>query len=65
MCCNIIPFPTLNYASREEWVNANTQPTSQQFGNIFGSDRRDTKQDQYNLKRHQRWYLPDVLKGHI
>jgi len=43
----------------------NPPPTSQQFGNIFGSDGRNTNPDKYNLKRHQRWHLPDVLKGHI
>ena len=41
-----------------------TEPSLQQYENIFGPAGRDVKQDQQRHKRHQRWHLPDALKGH-
>lgn len=40
-----------------------TQPTLEQYENIFGPAARDIKFDLQRNKRHQRWHLPDVLKG--
>jgi hypothetical protein len=40
-----------------------TTPSIQQYENIFGPVARDIKQDSQRHKRHQRWHLPDVLKG--
>lgn len=40
-----------------------TLPSIQEYENIFGPVARDIKQDSQRHKRHQRWHLPDVLKG--
>ena len=42
----------------------NTQPTLEMYENIFGPAGRDVKIDSQRHKRHQRWHLPDALKGH-
>lgn len=42
---------------------SDTMPTLQQWENIFGPAARDIKQDSQRHKRHQRWHLPDALKG--
>jgi hypothetical protein len=34
-----------------------------QYENVFGPAVRDIKWDSQRHKRHQRWHLPDVLKG--
>jgi hypothetical protein len=34
------------------------------YENIFGPAGRDIKTDTQRHKRHQRWHLPDALKGH-
>lgn len=34
------------------------------YENIFGPAGRDIKIDSQRHKRHQRWHLPDALKGH-
>jgi len=34
-----------------------------QYENIFGPAVRDIKWDEQRHKRHQRWHLPDALKG--
>ena len=39
------------------------EPTLQQYENIFGPAARDIKLDSQRHKRHQRWHLPDALKG--
>ena len=39
-------------------------PTLEQYEAIFGPSGRDVKQDSQRHKRHQRWHLPDALKGH-
>lgn len=39
------------------------QPTIEDWENMFGPAGRDVKQDPQRSKRHQRWHLPDVLKG--
>lgn len=39
------------------------QPTLDQYESIFGPAGRDVKVDSQRHKRHQRWHLPDALKG--
>lgn len=39
------------------------QPSMQDYERIFGPAARDIKQDYQRNKRHQRYHLPDVLKG--
>lgn len=39
------------------------QPTLEQYESIFGPAGRDVKIDSQRHKRHQRWHLPDALKG--
>jgi len=46
------------------YTGTNTEPSLQQYENIFEPAGRDVKQDQQRHKRHQRWHLPDALKGH-
>jgi len=36
----------------------------QDYENVFGPSTRNIKQDSQCHKRHQRWHLPDALKGH-
>tara|TARA_Y100000389_G_scaffold192889_1_gene220954 strand:- start:41431 stop:45861 length:4431 start_codon:yes stop_codon:yes gene_type:complete len=45
------------------YTGSNTQPTLEQYENIFGPAARDIKVDHQRHKRHQRWHLPDALKG--
>ena len=40
-----------------------TEPTLQDYENVFGPSARDIKTDLQRFKRHGRWHLPDVLKG--
>ena len=44
-------------------ASVETGPSLEQYENIFGPVARDIKQDSQRHKRHQRWHLPDVLKG--
>ena len=39
------------------------EPQLGDWENIFGPAGRDVRVDQQRHKRHQRWHLPDVLKG--
>ena len=45
------------------YTGSSTQPSLEQYENIFGPAARDIKLDQQRHKRHQRWHLPDALKG--
>lgn len=45
-------------------TGTNTQPSLEMYENIFGPAGRDVKIDSQRHKRHQRWHLPDALKGH-
>ena len=45
------------------YTAASTDPTIQDYENVFGPSARDIKQDLQRFKRHGRWHLPDVLKG--
>jgi hypothetical protein len=38
-------------------------PASADYEAIFGPSGRDIKRDEQRSKRHQRWHLPDMLKG--
>lgn len=40
-----------------------TKATLEQYENVFGPAAREIKFDTQRNKRHQRWHLPDVLKG--
>ena len=40
-----------------------TESMMQAYENIFGPAARDIKLDTQRHKRHQRWHLPDALKG--
>jgi len=44
-------------------MGTSTNPSQADFENLFGPAGRDVKQDDMRHKRHQRWHLPDVLKG--
>jgi len=46
------------------YTSTDTNATLDQYANIFGPAGRDIKLDQQRHKRHQRWHLPDALKGH-
>ena len=46
------------------YTSTGDQPTLDQYESIFGPAGRDVKQDLQRHKRHQRWHLPDALKGH-
>ena len=45
------------------YTGTGDQPTLAQYEAIFGPAGRDIKIDSQRHKRHQRWHLPDVLKG--
>ena len=45
-------------------TGTNTEPTLAMYENVFGPAGRDVKLDSQRHKRHQRWHLPDALKGH-
>ena len=45
------------------YTSASSDPTIQDYENIFGPSARDIKTDLQRFKRHGRWHLPDVLKG--
>ena len=45
-------------------MGADTSVTMGDYENIFGPAARDIKTDSQQHKRHQRWHLPDALKGH-
>jgi hypothetical protein len=45
------------------YTGAHRSPSIQDYEAIFGPSARDIKQDNQRFKRHQRWHLPDVLKG--
>ena len=40
-----------------------TEGMMQAYENVFGPAARDIKFDTQRQKRHQRWHLPDALKG--
>ena len=45
------------------YTGTSMEPTVQDWENIFGPAGRDIKADYQRHKRHQRWHLPDALKG--
>ncbi len=44
-------------------TDASTRDQMTAYENIFGPAARDVKFDVQRNKRHQRWHLPDVLRG--
>ena len=44
-------------------LSGDTSQMLQAYENIFGPAARDIKFDTQRHKRHQRWHLPDTLKG--
>jgi len=47
----------------DTYTAQNTQPTIQDYENVFGPSARNIKDDMQRFKRHNRWHLPDFLKG--
>lgn len=47
----------------DTYNTAATQPTIQDYENVFGPSARNIKDDPQRFKRHNRWHLPDFLKG--
>ena len=45
------------------YTGTSLEPLQADWENIFGPAGRDVKLDHQRHKRHQRWHLPDVLKG--
>jgi hypothetical protein len=45
------------------YTSANRTPSIADYEAVFGPSARDIKMDNGRFKRHQRWHLPDVLKG--
>jgi len=45
------------------YTGSSSEPLQADWENIFGPAGRDVKLDHQRQKRHQRWHLPDVLKG--
>jgi hypothetical protein len=44
-------------------MGSSQDPSSADYEAIFGPSGRDIKKDEQRSKRHQRWHLPDMLKG--
>ena len=45
------------------YTGTGLEPLQADWENIFGPAGRDVKLDQQRMKRHQRWLLPEVLRG--
>ena len=45
------------------YMGTSTTPSQADFENLFGPAGRDVQLDPQRHKRHQRWHLPDALKG--
>ena len=45
------------------YTGSSLEPLQADWENIFGPAGRDVKLDHQRHKRHQRWHLPDALKG--
>ena len=53
-------LPDLN---PDTYTGQSTDPTIQDYENIFGPSARDIKSNLQRYTRHWRWHLPDALKG--
>ena len=51
------------YAGGGTVMSGDTNAMMSSYENVFGPAARDIKWDQQRHKRHQRWHLPDALKG--
>jgi len=58
-----IPNDINNNHGAGTYTSSHTEPTVQDFENIFGPAARQIKDDLQRYKRHGRWHLPDILKG--
>lgn len=45
------------------YTQQSNQPTIADYENVFGPSARNIKDDPQRFKRHNRWHLPDFLKG--
>ena len=58
-----LPNAGLNMNGGGTYTNARTEPSLQDFEDVFGPAARNIKEDLQRYKRHGRWHLPDTLKG--
>ena len=58
-----LPNAGLDMNGGGTYTGARTEPSLQDFENMFGPAARNIKEDLQRYKRHGRWHLPDVLKG--
>ena len=59
-------IPTGSYLTGDgggTYTKSDRNPSIQEYESVFGPSARDIKEDPMRSKRHQRWHLPDVLKG--
>jgi hypothetical protein len=59
-------IPTGSYMAGDgggTYTKSDRNPSIQEYESVFGPSARDIKEDPMRSKRHQRWHLPDVLKG--
>ena len=45
------------------FMGTSQTPSTADFEDLFGPAGREVRKDDQRHKRHQRWHLPDVLKG--
>jgi hypothetical protein len=45
------------------YTGTSLEPMQADWENIFGPAGRDVKLDHQRQKRHQRWHMPDIIKG--
>ena len=62
---DVVALPTNDPGSQGggTYQGTSMQPSVDDFEDLFGPAGREVKQDPQRHKRHQRWHLPDVLKG--
>ena len=48
----------------DTYSGTDTQQLMNQYESLFGPAGRDIKLDSQRNKRHQRWHLPDSIKGY-
>ena len=58
-----LPSNGLSAIGGGTYTGTSNEPLQADWEGIFGPAGRDVKLDHQRHKRHQRWHLPDVLKG--
>lgn len=58
-----MPNSTVGDVGGGTYTVANRTPSMEDYEAIFGPAARDIKIDPMRNKRHQRWHLPDALRG--